>query len=120
MTKSHADAVVSHTQELASLKEQHAAAVAASESKDSAHKSELEILKATHAKNLDEVHDRAITSSHATHATELKQLQGDHAAAIVALKTEYAASQAGFTSNTEKLKVRNPLYLVEGREDSPT
>lgn len=115
LTNSHADAVASHNQELSNLKEQHAAAVAASENKDSAHKSELETLQATHAKNLDEAHDRAMTSAHASHAAELKQLQADHAAIIDTLEKEYAASQVASSSDAEKLKVRDPLYKLRGR-----
>ena len=116
MAQSHADTVASHTQDLANLKEQYTAAVAASENKDNAHKVDLETLKTTHAKNLDEAHDRAITSAHATHAAELKQLQGEHAAAIDALKKEYTASQAASSADTEKLEVRSPLHALNSRE----
>lgn len=115
MTKSHADAVTSHTEKLALLKEQHAAAVAASANKDSAHKSEIETLKATHAKNLDEAHDKAITSAHVTRDAELKQLQGNHATAIAALKKEHTASQQATSSDTEKLKVNLHLWLINKR-----
>jgi hypothetical protein len=116
LVQSHADTVDSHTQELANLKEQYVTAVAASESKDNAHKADLETLKTTHAKNLDEAHDRAITSAHATHAVELKQLQEDHTTVIDALKKEYTASQAASSADTEKLKVRSPLHALDCRE----
>jgi hypothetical protein len=106
LSKTHADAVASHAQELEHLKEQHAAATtAALTSNDSAHKKDLETLKATHAKNLDEAHDRAVTAGHTAHAAELKQVQADHDAAIAVLKKEHAASQNAISSDVEKRKV---------------
>ena len=73
--------------------------------KDVTYQKALDVLKATHAKELDEAHDRAITAREADHATELEQLQASHAKAIVSLKEEHAASQESLSSVAEKSKV---------------
>ncbi len=73
--------------------------------KDLAHQKAVDALKATHAKELDEAHDRAITAGDADHATEIEQLKISHAEAIAALKKEHTASQESLSSVAEKRKV---------------
>jgi hypothetical protein len=116
LSKSHTDAVATHAKELELLKKQHADVVTASDIKDNTHKEELETLKATHAQKLDEIHDRATTAEHTAHVTELKQLQADHGATIVALKKEHAASQESALSDVEKCKVSLNWFSAKIRE----
>lgn len=92
--KSHSNATASHVRELEKLKQEYAISIATLDSNNVAHQNALEELKSTHAKNLDEAHDRAITAGHSAHALELEQLQASHADAVAALKKEHAASQA--------------------------
>lgn len=79
--------------------------VATSKDTISEHQKSLEVLKASHAKNLDEAHDRAITAEHTTHVAELEQLQASHINTIAALEREHATSQEAAFSDVEKRKV---------------
>ena len=73
------------------------------EANDVTHQKALYALKATHAKELDEAHDRAITAREADHAS--------HAKAIASLKKEHAASQESLSAVAEKRKVSDSRLL---------
>jgi hypothetical protein len=81
------------------------------EASDVTHQKVLYALKATHAKELDEAHDRAITAREADHATELEQLQASHAKTIASLKKEHAASQESLSAVAETRKVSDSRLL---------
>lgn len=105
LTKSLADTIASHGNDLEQAKQAHAAVVVALDNKENAHAKTLEELKATHAKNLDEAHDRAMSAGHTAQAIELEQIKSDHAEVLASLKQEYSATQAGAAADAEKLKV---------------
>jgi hypothetical protein len=113
LSKSHDDAVTAHVKELTQLKEEHASSTAATNSSISEYQETLEALKASHAKSLDEAHDRAITAGHTAHVTELEQLQAKHDSAIAALKKEHASSLEAATSSDVKqreVKFTRPCF----------
>lgn len=82
------------------------------EAKDITHQKSLDALKAAHAKELHEAHDRAITAREADHATKIEQLQASHAKEIASLKKEHAASQESLSSVTDQRKVSDSLDFL--------
>ncbi|TAQ89323.1 hypothetical protein B7494_g2330 [Chlorociboria aeruginascens] len=99
----HTEATASHSKEVEELKQSYAAAIVALDNKEIAHANILEELKETHAKNLDEAHDRAINAGHAAHTADLEQMKASHADAIAILKDAHAASLASSSSDIKKL-----------------
>ncbi|RFU35140.1 hypothetical protein B7463_g1210, partial [Scytalidium lignicola] len=106
-----------HVNEVAELKEEHAGAVAVLvakiNEKDSETAQVLEDLKATHAKNLDDAHDKAMSASHAAHTLELEQLRAQLTQEITALKEEHATSMASVSSDLEKHKTAEQSLQAE-------
>jgi hypothetical protein len=68
------------------------------------------LIKATHAKDLDEAHDKAAVASDASHAAELKELQLNHTEAIAVLQKEHATAQQGLTTDVEKRQVSHTYH----------
>lgn len=105
LSKSLNEAVSLHATDLEQAKQAHAAAIVALDNKENSHAKILEDLKVTHAKNLDEAHDRAISAGHTAQAIELEQIKSNHANVIAALKNDHSTTQAGAAADAVKLKV---------------
>lgn len=85
----------------------HSTALEALKVKDLAHQKAVDSLNASHAKELDETHDRAVIAGESAHAKEVEQIQASHKKDIAALKKGIEESQKQMQADAEKRKVRN-------------